>query len=421
MRVLHVNQSDLGGGAGIAGYRLHEGLLRAGVESRLLVGDLKTDQERVARVPPPNYRLRNALSHLTSRQGLNYLNLTGSFAIPEHPFYRYADVLNFHNLHSGYFNYLALPKLTADKPAVWTLHDMWSFTGHCSYSYDCTRWQTGCGACPYPGTYPGIVKDRTRWEWKLKQWVYRRSQLAFVAPSRWLAARARASLFGDREIRHIPYGLDTEGYRPRERALCRAALEIPADKRVVMFAAASLRETRKGGDLLVAALQKLPAALRSEVVLLAIGSGGETLAREAGLAAIALGYVSSPSLQSLVYSAADLFVLPTRADNLPLVLQESLACGTPVVGFDCGGVSDAVRPEQTGYLARAEDAGDLARGIDTLLSDPTGRDRLSRTCREVAVTEYGLELQARRYLDLYAHLLAPEARASSPGAPGGEL
>ena len=100
--------------------------------------------------------------------GLNYLEYLGSFEIKKHPFYEKADVINLHNLHGATFNYLALAPLTHDKPAIWTLHDMWSFTGHCSYSYDCERWKLGCGNCPYPKIYPAIKKDNTNLEWKLK-------------------------------------------------------------------------------------------------------------------------------------------------------------------------------------------------------------------------------------------------------------
>ena len=138
MKILHINQSDISGGAAIAGYRLHQGLLAQGIDSKLLVGNVKTDDPHVAAVLR-NPRIENQLNRISYRLGLNYINLLSSFAIPNHQFYQEADILNFHNLHTGYFNYLAIPKLTKSKPAVFTLHDMWSFTGHCAYSYDCDK------------------------------------------------------------------------------------------------------------------------------------------------------------------------------------------------------------------------------------------------------------------------------------------
>jgi len=123
------------------------------------------------------------------------------------------------------------------------------------------------------------------------------------------------------------------------------------------------------------------------------------------LATLNLGYVSSDRLKSIAYSAADLFVFPTRADNLPLVLQESMACGTPMVSFKIGGVPDLVRPGITGYLAEPEDAKDFCNGIVQLLEDQNLRDRMSQQCRAIALKEYPLELQVQRYIELYRQVL----------------
>ncbi len=126
---------------------------------------------------------------------------------------------------------------------------MWSFTGHCAYSYDCDRWQTGCGKCPYPDSYPGISRDSTAWEWKLKNRTYQHSNLTIVAPSQWLAEQARKSMLGQFPIHCIPYGIDTDAYQPLDSGQCRSVLGIPLDKRVLLFGAQSLTDQRKGGDL----------------------------------------------------------------------------------------------------------------------------------------------------------------------------
>ena len=174
MKILHINQSDISGGAAIAGYRLHQGLLAQEIDSKMLVENVKTDSDRIATVPRKT-RIENQLYRFTRYSGLNDINLFSSFDIPNYKFYQDADILNFHNLHTGYFNYLAISKLTKTKPAIFTLHDMWSFTGHCAYSYDCDRWKIGCGRCPYPDIYPAIRRDSTSIEWKLKNWIYSKS------------------------------------------------------------------------------------------------------------------------------------------------------------------------------------------------------------------------------------------------------
>lgn len=404
MNVLHINQSDISGGAAIAAHRLHRGLVDQGIDSRLLVGNVKTQSDRIAAIPRKP-RLESQLSRFTRAAGLNYLHILGAFDIPKHNFYQNADILNFHNLHSGHFNYLAIPALTKNKPAVITLHDMWSFTGHCAYSYDCDRWKTGCGGCPYPDSYPAIKRDSTNLEWKLKRWVYRRANLTIVTLSHWLTEKVQQSILNCFPIHHIPNGINTESYQPLDPEQCKFVLGIPFHKKVLMFGSQSLNDLRKGGDLLLKALQGLPKALQSEIVLLTMGHVNETISKSLDMEVLNLGYVESDRLKSIAYSAAELFVFPTRADNLPLVIQESMSCGTPIVSFNIGGVPDLVRSGITGYLAEPENALDFCSGIVKLLDNHNLRDLMSQNCRAIAIEEYRLELQAKRYIELYHQVL----------------
>ncbi|MEO1389787.1 MAG: glycosyltransferase family 4 protein [Cyanobacteria bacterium J06634_6] len=406
MKVLQINFSDYlkGGGSAIAMHRLHEGLKHENVESKILCGTktLNTsDSVQISR----NFRLERFLERFTSRIGLNDIHGVSSFQIPQLREYQEADILHFHLIHSGFFSYLALPKLTQHKPAVFTLHDMWSFTGHCAYSYDCERWQSGCGQCPYPNTQPAVTRDSTRWEWKLKDWAYQRSNLTVVADSRWLAELAKASMLNHFPVHHIPYGLDVDVYRPMGIGECRSVLGIPADKHVLMFSAVDLKDRRKGGDLLTAALQNLPEEIKARALLLILGEGGETIAQNVGIPTYNLGYVSSDRLKAVAYSAADLFLFPTRFDAFGIVAQEAAACGTPTVSFKVGGVPDIVRPGITGYLATPENIEDFCHGIVHLLDNVEQRLQMGHQCRMIAETEYSLEIQAKRYLNIYHQIL----------------
>lgn len=406
MKVLRINQSDISGGAAIAVYRLHQGLLAQGIDSRFLVNLINTSSSHVDTIPPRR-RLDYQLLRITRPFGFNDIHLTSTFDILKHPFYQEADLLHFHNLHGGYFNYLALPSLTQNKPSILTLHDMWAITGHCAYSFECDRWKIGCGQCPYPDTYPAIQSDSTRWEWKLKRWVYNRSNLqAVVTTSRWHAKQAQESMLNPVPVYRIPPGLDTQAYQPLDPEQCRVVLGIPTDKKVLMFAAAKLNDPRKGGDLLITVLQNLPKSLKTETILLTLGNGGETVAETVGIPTINLGFVGSDRLKSVAYSAADLFLFPTRAENFGLVAQEAMACGTPTVSFKIGGVPDLVRPGVTGYLAEPEDVTDFCKGIIQLLEDQSLRERLSQKGRQVVLEEYQLKVYAQRYAELYRQILA---------------
>lgn len=411
IRVLHINTWGGIGGAFIASNRLHQALLSSGINSVLAYGRILNNSDaglkgsNLYRKIKPENKVERLSIKVCKRLGLNDIGNISSFSLREQEYFSRASVLNFHNLHSNYFSYLSLPTLTQDKPAVWTLHDMWSFTGHCAYSYDCSRWQTGCGKCPYPDSQPAIRRDATDLEWKLKNWVYSRSNITVVTPSSWLESQVKQSMLNRFPIHHIPNGIDTAVYQPLDPEQCKSLLGVANGKKVLMFGAQMLTDLRKGSDLLVKALSSLPASLKAEIILLTLGEGGEAIAEAVGMQTLNLGYVSSDHLKAICYSAADLFIFPTRADNLPLVLQESMACGTPMVSFKIGGVSDLVRPGITGYLAEPEDAKDFCNGIVQLLEDRQERDRMRQQCRAIALEEFPLELQAKRYIDLYRQLV----------------
>lgn len=409
MKALHINFSDNSGGGGgaIAMYRLCQGLALLKVNCRI-VSKVKTLDSDQSALMPRFKLLEGALKRVTKPLGLNDVHTLGTFRLSNHPFFQWADIINTHVVHSDYFNYLALPALTAQKPAVFTLHDMWAFTGHCAYSYDCARWQTGCGTCPYPETYPSITRDNTHLEWQLKQWAYSRTNLTIVTPSHWLTKLAQRSILSNYDIRHIPNGLDVQTYTPVDETLARQALGLPTNKYVVMSCAESLNDHRKGMDLLVKSLNQLPYEIKTNTVLLLMGKHAEAIERAVQLPIVALGYVSNDRLKALAYSAANIFIFPTRADNLPIVLQESMSCGTPMVSFDVGGVRDLVRPSITGLLAKAEDVEEFTAHIVTALKDDELRQKMSLNCREVAVSEYSIELQSQRYKILYESLIPQE-------------
>jgi len=404
MKVIHLNKADVSGGAAIAAYRLHRSLLERKIDSCMLVDTSERSDPRIFSIRRQRF-LEGFSSRVSKVLGLNYVNISSTFDITRYPLYHDTDILNFHNLHGRYFNYLAMPNFTKHKPVVFTLHDMWSFTGHCAYSFECSRWKTGCGKCPYPNTYPDIIYDNTALEWKLKRWVYNQSNLTIVTPSKWLADLAIQSLLSRFPIHHIPGGLDVDTYQPLDPQACRIALELPLNKKVLFFTAASLEQHRKGGDLLIAALQKLPNSLKSDLVLMMMGEGGEVLNAATNILTLSLGYVESDRLKAVAYSAADLFVFPTRADNLPLVLQESMACGTPMVSFAVGGVPELVRPGITGLLANPEDSTDFAAKVVEILEDDPLRQKMSDQCRAIALEEYSAELQSERYINLYHRVI----------------
>ena len=316
------------------------------------------------------------------------------------------DIVNIHNFHSvpGNDGWSADLAATCLKfaPTVWTLHDMWSFTGRCAYNYDCRKFITGCdSSCPTPDEYPALPPDRIGPAWRLRRRVLARNPgLVAVTPSQWLAAEARAGLWGGHRVEVIPNGFPLQSFKPHQRADARARLGIETQGPVLLMVADNLMERRKGGQILIEALERIST---HHITILTLGSGQLDLPGTQ-LQIIPLGFKGKPEELAVAYSAADALVHPAPVDNLPNVVVESIACGTPVIGFSIGGMVDMVRPGQTGWLASEVSPQALARVIQTTLDDLERGVDLRSSCREIAEQEYDQCIQAERYLDLFKSL-----------------
>jgi glycosyltransferase involved in cell wall biosynthesis len=401
VKILHLNLSDYSatGGTGIGMHRLHTALKRAGHQSKILCL-VKQFQEEDS-IYLDRSLLIKGIERLLQKAERPWAlpessRVLSALSLKNHPLYQEADVITLHCIHENFLSYLGLPWLT-QKPTIYYIHDMWAFTGQCHYSYECDRWQIGCGSCPHLGT---LKRDNTRLEWKLKKWAYDRSQLHIVTNSQWTQKRVRQSMLKQFPAFHIPHGLDTDIYSPYNAADCRKILGLPLDKKILMFGSLGLQDYRKGGDLLVAVLRGLPESVKAETVLMTMGRQ-ESLPGAVDLPTFNYGFVEDDRLKAILYAAADLFLFPTRHETFGLVSTESMACGTPVIAFDVGGVSDGVRPEVTGLLAAAENVAEFRDCIVQLLADGALRDKLSRQCREIALNEYAFDLLAPRHVEVY--------------------
>jgi glycosyltransferase involved in cell wall biosynthesis len=313
------------------------------------------------------------------------------------------DVINLHWVANFVDYQHFFQECLGTTPVVWRLSDLNPFTGGCHYDQGCGKYRDTCGACPQLGST--TTSDLSRAVWNRKKEAFgalEDDQLHFVAQSEWIRDQVQASPMTNRfPVTVIPNGLDTELFRPRETDGMRAALEVPKQHRIVLFVADSVRRHRKGFDLLADALTSIE---QDNVSLVSIGGDEPDL--ETATPHVHLGRISSDLLLSVFYSLADVFVIPSRQDNLPNTVLESMACGTPVVGFDTGGIPDMVRPGETGWLAEVGNVQTLRHSLEQALRDEEARHRMARRCREVVEAEYTLDLQARRYRDLYRKMVS---------------
>ena len=314
-----------------------------------------------------------------------------------------ADLIQLHWVAS-FVDYGTFFRLVSKSiPLVWTLHDMNPFTGGCHYDTGCGRFAEQCGVCPQLGSRKQNDLSRQIWQRKRKAFGFLpTNRLHIVTPSKWLGEQlCQSSLLSRFPRSVIPNGLDTEVFQPRNRRVMREALGISIHARVVLFVADGANDPRKGFKFLASALEDSES--HSEIVLLTLGQGKPV--KFSKFPHVHVQTIQDDRLLSFIYSCADVFVAPSLQDNLPNTVLESMACGTPVVGFLAGGIPDAIHDGKTGLLAAVGNVEDLRRAVLELLKQDQRREEISQNCRRLVLEEYRLETQASRYLNLYRELI----------------
>ncbi len=412
MKVVVLNNSDSEGGAARAAYRLHQGLQGIGVSSQMLVKNKKSGDPNV--ILSQN-GIANKFDKIISTISNSPLRLYPKrnpviFSpqwLPDSLAAKVAkiqpDIINLHWVCGGYMQVETIPKF--NKPLVWTLHDMWSFTGGCHYSEECDRYTKSCGSCPQ--LHSSKESDLSRWVWERKAKAWKNIDLTVVSPSAWLAKCASSSsLLKDCRVEVIPYGIDIKTYKPINREWAREILNLPKDKQIVLFGIAGGTSNRwKGFNLLVSALQSLSkSGWKDRIELLVFGSSQPENAVELGFKAYYLGNLADDISLATVYAAADVFVAPSVYDNLPNTVMEAGACGIPSVAFNIGGMPDLIEHCSNGYLAKPYETEDLATGIAWVLENRDRHQQLCARARQKVEQEFTSDIQARRYLSLFSEL-----------------
>ncbi len=421
MNVLHISYSDLSGGAARATYRLHTGLRTRGVVSKMLVLDKVSDDPDVI---APTSKLGKGWSKIsryvealpvkllkTENHSLISPAWIGS-NILKRPTAFEPDIIQLHWIGHELLRVEDISKFRP--PIVWRLPDMWAFTGGEHYVQECTRYQVGYLKNNRPKGEGGFDLNRWVWNRKLRAWKDI-SSLTIVTPSSWLAKCASSSyLFKDRRVEVIHNGLDPEQYKPIDKPLARELMKLPQDKQLILFGAlGATSDRRKGFHLLQPALQRLSQSAgrgNENIEIVVFGASQPENAIDLGFKSHYLGSLHDDIALALVYSAADVMIVPSIQEGFGQTASESLACGTPVVCFNSTGLKDIVEHQQNGYLARPYEKNDLANGIAWVLQDEQRWQSLSRRAREKVEQEFTLEIQARRYLKLYQEVLQTSNR-----------
>lgn len=411
MKVLIVNTSDRTGGAAIAASRLMKTLLGEGVDVSMLVLNKVSDNDNVT---PLTGSVKKKLDFVLERLVIwirNRLSRRNLFAvsiantgtdITRLEVFREADVIHLHWFNQGMLSLTDLEKiLRSGKRVLWTMHDTWAFTGICHYSGDCQEFRNHCHDCRQLVCPSAKDLSYRCFEKKLK--TYSGSSLTLIGCSQWIASLAcRSRLAEGLRVVSLPNPIDTEVFCPKDRQEVRRRLNLPSDKKLLLFGSQKITDPRKGMNYLIEACSIIARQYQelNDLGLIVLGAHSDEMKDILPMPVYAMNYVSSETDLVDIYNAADIYVTPSLQDNLPNTIMESLSCGLPCVGFRVGGIPEMIDHKENGYVARYKSAEDLAEGIRWILQD-ADIELLSENARKKTLENYSMPVVAKRFIELY--------------------
>ena len=414
LKVIHLVFTDVTGGAARATLRLHDSLLKEDIDSKVLVVSKNSDDINVIQANIFKISFFNRMAHFIDRLRLIfYRNVANKFSsawfsnyLPKIVNRMYPDIVHIHWINNGQLAIKDLDKIRA--PLVWSMLDMWPFTGGCHYSDSCIRYKKSCGKCPILNSDKAI--DLSSSIHSKKNNVFSNIKIKFVAISSWLKSSAQnSSLLLDQDIDLVLPGLNTEIYKPINKSFSRDMFNLPSKKKLILFGAMSATsDPRKGYQLLLKAIDIISKSDQSQefelVIFGATNDNKDSFNRlkthYLGRLTPGYGLHDDGSLAAL-YSAADITVVPSLEEAFGQTASESLACGTPVVGFNGTGLNDIVDHMQNGYLANLNDPSDLAKGIIFVANSTND---LSLNARKKALNDFTDVKMAKNYINIYKNL-----------------
>ena len=410
MKILHINTSDINGGAARAAYRLHKSLLFKGVESKMLVQQKLSDDYTVEAYPKSfSQKILSKLRPIIDSLPVRFYSTKTLFSTSWFGFNDVVnqinalepDIVHLHWINSGMIKLEHLTKIKA--PIVWTLHDNWAFTGGCHIMWDCVKYMNTCGACPRLESSKSNDLSRKIYNRK-KNTFSKLPNMVIIGVSNWIVNCAKkSSLFKNHQIIKLPNPIDTSVFKPFNKKLARELWNLPSDKKLILFGAMSATvDINKGFKELSESLTLLKNTDNIEFVV--FGSGEPRIKEVFKVKTHYLGHLNDNVSLVTLYSAVDVMIVPSLQESLPQTAIESMACGTPVVAFGHTGLLDIVDHKKTGYLAKPFETKDLCKGIEWILNS-NNFDEISKAAREKIVNEFDSKVVTEKFIELYDSIL----------------
>lgn len=384
-KVLSINRTDLPG-ARFNGFALRHEMRNIGVNSEFCVWEKLSDDpgtfqfanfNRVRQLNRRIYLLETKLSI----QSLLYIN---PFRLPVHPRFKNSDILHFHLLCSYFFSLLSLPVLTWLKPSVLTVHDTWSFTGHCITPMGCERWVSGCGNCPDLAMPIEIMRDNTRFMWWIKRLIFMFSKVELIVSSKWMLDLVKRSpILKSKPVHFLPFGIDIDKYKALDRKEVRKKLNIPDENVVIGFRASTLKY--KGTQYIIDALRKIKA--KKKITIIATDIPGMLEEFKDSYQIIDFGWINECEKMVELYSAMDLFLMPSLGESFGMMAVEAMACGVPVIVFEGTALPSTVFAP-IGGIAVKPSSENLMHAIIDIIENDEKRYELSKNARKIVEENY---------------------------------
>lgn len=407
MNILHVNSHDLHG-ARFNGYEMQNSI-GDGHNVEMAVWEKASSNSNVYFIPPNNILLKyltRLMITITARLGFDRLFGYGGIILPFKNYFKKADIVHLHLIHNySNLSILSLPKLTFKKPTVWTLHDPWALTGGCEHSFDCEKWITGCrGHCPYPRARSIFKRYTPFLHWKLKKYLYSKSDVTLIVASQWMKDRVSLSpLLGHLRCYLIPFGVDILKFHPGNKFKARELLGIPSGNKIIAFRDPGYKVDKfKGMKWLLEALQIFHPETPTTLLIFQDGNAFDILSDKYHI--IKTGWIKGDEM-AVALSSADIFLMPSLQESFGLMAVEAMACGLPVVVFEGSALPSIIKVPIGGIAVPAKKSDKLADAIKLLLSDEELRLKIGDQARKLVESDYTDSLYIKKHIEVYENVI----------------
>jgi len=399
MKIVNLSTYDLNGGAARASYRIHKEFQSQDIDSKMLVLHKTIDDNSVISVA--SSKLKNFASKIDNfplrfyeKQKITWSTSWFGFDIAQSKYVQEADVIILYWVAGGFLspnNIYQLSKL--NKKIIWRLSDMLPFTGGCHYSGECDKYKSICQECTQINS--SKVNDISNRLFNKKIHLWKDIDMNIVCPSNWMESCVKKSaIFKSKNVSIIPTGVDREVFKKIDKKIARNILNLPADKKILLLGAVNINgEPRKGGKEAYDAIKYyLKEYKRSDIELVVFGSYNNVF-QDLNINITMMGKVNDEYTLALLYSAADVFLAPSKEENLANTVLESLSCNTPVVAFNIGGMPDVIKYGENGFLVSPYNIKEFSEGIDWCLNNVFDN-------RSMLDLIFSLEKQVKTYINL---------------------